>query len=261
MNLGKSLDYREALIPTRLSKIKRILMVASGKGGVGKSMVSATIALILSDMRYRVGLLDLDFHGPSSSVIFGVSSSPREEREGLVPPESAGVKVMSIDLFVAGRPVPIGGEEKREIIKEILALTDWGELDYLVVDMPPETGDVLLASLNYLEGDRWVILVTIPSVLSHKVVSRLIEILKEVKVPILGLIENMADMEVEGKRIKPFMGGTRELAGMHSIPFLGSLPIDPDAAYYADNGEPEKLKKTLFTESLREILLRSGILI
>jgi len=261
LNSSKSIDYREALIPKRLSKIKRILMVASGKGGVGKSMVSATIALVLSDMGYRVGLLDLDFHGPSSSVIFGVNSPPREEKGGLVPPESAGVKVMSIDLFVAGRPVPIGGAEKREVIKEILALTDWGELDYLVVDMPPETGDVLLTSLNNLEGDRHVILVTIPSILSHKVVSRLIKILKEINIPILGLIENMAGMEVEGKRIMPFRMRTSELAKKHGVPFLGSLPIDPDAAYYADSGEPEKLRKTIFTESLREILSKSGILI
>jgi len=254
-------DYREVLIPKRLRQIDYILLVASGKGGVGKSLVSATTALILAEKGLSVGLLDLDFHGPSSSIIYGTLETPREEEEGLIPPQIRGVKIMSIDLFVEGRPVPVGGREKRELIKELMALTHWGDLDVLVVDMPPETGDVLLAALTYLRGNRGALLVTTPSKLSLKVVKRIIEILNEMDVDILGLIENMSGINIGNKTISPF--GHMTVAGFsskYSISYLGSLPIDPDASSAADGGDLDRLLSTYFAKELRNILYKTKLL-
>lgn len=261
MSSRSRIDYRDALIPKRLKNINYILLVASGKGGVGKSLIAAASALILTKRGFSVGLLDLDFHGPSSSIIFGTMEMPREEDEGLIPPEIEGVKIMSVDLFVNGRPVPVGGYEKREIIKEIIALTHWGELDFLIVDMPPETGDVLLASLTYLSSTRGALVVTTPTKLSIKVVERLITLLKEVGVPIIGLIENMSKIQFGDKNLNPFgEDDPNSIAMRHCIPYLGSLPLDPDASRAADEGNPGKLLTTKFANELEKLILRSGLL-
>jgi len=261
LNSRSKIDYREVLIPKRLKTIKYILLVASGKGGVGKSLVSATTALILAKNGLSVGLLDLDFHGPSSSVIYGDLEMPSEEEEGLIPPVVEGVKVMSIDQFVEGRPIPVSGKEKREIIKELLALTHWGETDVLVVDMPPETGDVLLASLTYLRGRRGVILVTTPSKLSLKVVDRLIRLLNETGVEIIGIIENMSRLELQDNKVSPFgVDAAKDLASRYNIHFLGSLPIDPEASLYADEGRADKITSTRFGLELEKCLKKTTLL-
>lgn len=261
MSSRSKVDYREVLIPKRLKNIGYILLVASGKGGVGKSLVSATTALILAKKGFSTGLFDLDFHGPSSSIIYGITGLPSEEEEGLIPPTIEGVKVMSVDLFVSGRPVPVGGHEKRELIKELLALTHWGNLDYLIVDMPPETGDVLLAALSYLRGRRGALVVTTSTKLSMKVVERLVTILQEAKVPIIGIIENMSGIDLGEEELRPF--GERDansVAMKHCIPYLGSLPLDPEASRAADEGDPLKLLSTRFAQQLERVITRSGFL-
>ena len=261
MNSSSKIDYREVLIPKRLKNIGFILLVASGKGGVGKSLVSATTALILARKGFSTGLLDLDFHGPSSSIIYGTDEVPKEEEEGLIPPIKEGVKIMSIDLFVSGQPVPVGGDEKRELIKELLALTHWGSLDYLIVDMPPETGDVLLATLTYLRGRRGALLVTTPTKLSMKVVERLVTILQDVKVPIIGIVENMSRIKLGDEQLNLFGGEeVNSIAMKYCIPYLGSLPMDPDASRAADEGEPSKLLSTRFAAELERVIDRSGFL-
>ncbi len=254
MSWSNEADYREALIQKRLERIDRIILFASGKGGVGKSLVSATSALILSKRGYRVGLLDLDLHGPSSSAIFGLSGPPVEAEEGLLPPGKLDVKVMSLDLFVEGRPLPFAGREKREIIREMLAMTRWGDLDVLVVDMPPETGDVLMEALRIFKTKAEAIVVTLPSILSMRVVARLVKILREFMVHIRGALVNMAWLETPSGVIEPYgpipINDIKDMG----IDFIGALPLDPDASRAADTGDLEKLVNSRLAQELTKIL-------
>lgn len=251
----ENIDYRDILIIRRLKRIKYILMICSGKGGVGKSLISAATALLLAKKGYSTGLLDLDLHGPSSTIIFDLHDFPKEEKEGLIPPIRSGVKIMSLDLFVRGKPLPVKGEEKKELIKEILALTYFGDLDYLIVDMPPETGEVLLNSIQYLRGERGSILVITPSILAIRVVRRVAEILRDMKVNFVGLIENMIK-EGKGDGLYRFDidNEIEKLVEEYGVPYLGKLPYDELAAYAADHGRLDILMETKFFKSLGKIL-------
>ena len=245
------LDYRDTLIMDRMKKIGYIIMVASGKGGVGKSIISATTSLILANKGYKVGLLDLDLHGPSATTIFRIDQVPEEGREGLIPPEKNGVKIMSIDLFASGRAVPLKGYEKREVIKEILALTHYDNIDYLVVDMPPETGDILLNSINYLRGDRGALLITAPTLLSINVLKRLAEILNDMNIEILGLIVNNLiniNLTSDVKR------GLKEISVKYGIENIFETPYDPDVAIAADQGDMDRLLETRLANKLNYII-------
>ena len=250
-----ALDFRDGIIERRFRRIDFTLLVASGKGGVGKSLVSATLAAEAAKSGLAVGLLDLDLHGPSSAAILGVEAFPEEKEDGLVPPEAAGVKVMSVDLFVRGRPVPVCGWGKREVIKEIMALTDWGRLDLLVVDLPPGTGDEVLTAASSIRGKRGAIIVTIPSALSVKVARRAAELLMDMGIPLIGVVENMAGLRVGSEEVRPFGRGEAErLASELGIPLLGSLPIDPAASSAADASDVDSLLKSEFAAAVRRVL-------
>jgi len=255
LNLDKSIDYRDPLIEKQLSKVRNIYVFASGKGGVGKSLIAATTALLYSEAGYKTGLLDLDLHGPSSSTILDINEFPREEEEGLYPPEKHGIKIMNIELFTRENPIPIDGFKKREIIKEILALTYWGDIEYLILDMPPGTGDVLLSTLNLIHSSMKTYLISTPSKLSYRVVERLIKILRDYKAPIEGLIENMSLLKYGGKELAPF-GYKRyeDILSRYDVPLLGRLPLDPEASIAADEGDIKKLLKTDFANELKKIL-------
>ena len=255
------MDYRDPLIERRFKRVKRTLLVASGKGGVGKSLISALIALLLSRRGLLVGLLDLDLHGPSSTFMLGVKEFPREEENGLAPPEAAGVKVMSIDLFARGKPLPISGTGKREVVKELLALTDWGDLDLLVVDLPPETGDVTLAAIKNIPYNKAALLITVPSRISLQAVKRAAQLLLNLRVPIIGIIENMASLNLGGIEIKPFgQDLCRELAEAMGIPYLGPLHLDPQASQAADSADAKALLETELANSLEEVLCQAKLL-
>jgi len=246
-------DYRETLIQKRLEKIDRIILFASGKGGVGKSLLSATSALVLSREGYRVGLLDLDLHGPSSSTIFGLSGPPVEAEEGLLPPGKLDVKVMSIDLFVKGRPLPLAGMEKREIIREMVAMTHWGDLDILMVDMPPETGDVLLEALRLFKSKSEAIIITLPSILSIKVVSRLVNILRELMIHIKGALVNMAWLETSSGVIEPYGPIPYNEIKEIGIDLIATLPMDTEASRAADLSDLNKLMNSRLAMELYKI--------
>ncbi len=255
LNSDNPIDYREPLIEKQLRKVRNIYIFASGKGGVGKSLIATTTALLYAEAGYKTGLLDLDLHGPSSSTILNVDEFPREEEEGLYPPEKYGLRIMNIELFVGENPIPIDGFKKREIIKEVLALTYWGDLDYLIIDMPPETGDVLLSTLTLLHGNMRIYLVSTPSKLSYKVVERLVKILRDYNVYIQGLIENMYRLEYGDVEISPFGDKNYlEILSRYGITLLGRLPLDPTASQAADDGDIERLLKTRFASELRRIL-------
>lgn len=248
----KTADYRDYLIKKRLSRVSYTIFVGSGKGGVGKSLIAATTGLLLSCSAFKVGLLDLDMHGPSSSMILDVHELPLEKKEGLSPPVVNNLKVISIGLFVKDLPLPLSGEAKREALKELLAISDFGNLDYLVVDLPPGTGDESLAAINYITNNRGVILISTPSSLSLQVVRRAAMFFMDMGVEVIGLIENM----VVGERF----GDTYKLANELKIPFLGYIPYDERVTYVSEKLVPEELIKTKFAESLKKALKKANIL-
>ncbi len=250
-NEGEIYDYRDFLIRKRLSKISFTIFIGSGKGGVGKSLIAATSGLLLSANGFKAGLLDLDMHGPSSSVILNIHEQPLEKKEGLSPPTVNNLKVMSIALFVKDSPLPLSGEAKREALKELLAITDFGYLDYLVVDLPPGTGDESLAAANLITNNRGVILVSTPSLLSLQVVRRAAIFFKDMKVKIIGLIENM----VVGEKL----GDTYKLAEELGVPFLGYIPYDKRVLYVSERLDPAELIRTEFAEGLKKALKKANI--
>ena len=185
------MDPRTSVIDKRLKKIKKIIAVASGKGGVGKSLVASTLALILAKKGNNVGLLDLDLYGPSSHIILGVEDfSFPEEEKGILPHDVHGIKFMSIVYFTEDKPAPLRGEDITNVIIELLAITQWGDLDYLIVDMPPFIGDETLDIIKYVKKAEFLV-VTTPSKVSMGAVGKLLKILKELKIPVIGIIENM----------------------------------------------------------------------
>ncbi len=243
------MDPRINAIDLRLKSIKEIIAVMSGKGGVGKSLLSSVIALSLARMEYKVGLLDLDFHGPSCNVILGVKGLSFIEDKGIVPPRVYGIKIMSISFYINEEVdyLPLRGSDITNALIELLAITRWGSLDYLIVDMPPGTGDELLDLIRFVKKFKTLI-VTIPSRLAIATVGRLIKLLKESRRPILGIIENMRSIETD--LVKNF-------AKEYNINYLGWIPFDPQVEDAL--GDVDKLVKTLFARKVKEIVIKNLI--
>jgi len=244
-----SIDFRLGMIAKRLKNVKRLLLVLSGKGGVGKSVVSATLAAQLAASGHKVGLMDADIYGPSSALLFGTKSLPQERQGGLVPPVSKGVKIMSVDLFASGKPIPITGYGARQVVLELLALTDWGKLDFLIVDMPPATGDIMLTLTSLGKKDMTALVVTMPDRLSTTVAHRVLELLHSGRIPCAGVLENMRrDRDRPGKAA----GETpKELAREFDVPFLGFLHYDPRVARAIGRNDVAGLLSTKFASELR----------
>lgn len=185
------MEARIDIIEKRLKNIRRIISVASGKGGVGKSLAATTLALNLARKGHKVGLLDLDLYGPSSHIILGVENYKfPEEEKGIIPPKINGIDFISIVYYTEDKPSPFRGIDISNIIIEILAITKWGELDYLIIDMPPGIGDETLDVIRLVKKSEFLI-VTTPSKVSMGAVNKLLKILKEINLPIIGVIENM----------------------------------------------------------------------
>lgn len=239
------MDPRLAVIPERLKGVSRIVLFCSGKGGVGKTLLASLTALIAARRGARVGLLDLDFNGPSTHVVLGASGAAPKEERGLVPPEVAGVKLMSLALFAGEAPLPLRGGDATDALLELLAVTRWGALDLLVVDAPPGTGDELLDAVRFLKRGEAVV-VTTPSKLSLAVVARLVRLLKDVETPVLGLLENMG------------RGGAEAVAAEWGMKYLGWVPYDPLVEEAL--GNPEKLLATDAAAKLEKTLLAAGLL-
>jgi len=237
------MDVRTSVIQKRLQNIKRIISVASGKGGVGKSLVASSLALSLSKKGYKVGLLDLDLYGPSSHIILGIdTTSFPEEEKGIVPPNVHGINFMSIVYFTEGKPSAFRGIDVTNIIIELLAITQWGTLDYLIIDMPPGIGDETLDVIRLVKNSEFLVVST-PSKVSMGAVSKLLKILKELNLPIVGIIENMTMTK------SPFIKS--EICQM-DLPYLGSISFD----HQLENaiGDPDYLVKTDFMKDLNKII-------
>ncbi|MEM0493426.1 MAG: P-loop NTPase [Candidatus Thermoplasmatota archaeon] len=186
-----SIDPRVDIINRRLSDVDRVIVVASGKGGVGKSLISTGLALALGEKGYRVGLLDLDFYSPSTHVILGVSDLSPVEEKGLMPPVVKGLSYMSLFFFIGDKPAPFKGKDVTNAILELLGITRWGSLDYLIIDMPPGTGEEILDVTRFISKSEFIVVST-PSKVAFNSVKKLLLLLKEMRVKVIGLLENMS---------------------------------------------------------------------
>ncbi len=191
------MDPRINIIEKRLKKVDRIIAVSGGKGGIGKSSVASVMALTLSDIGYEVGLLDLDFTGPSVHTILGKTETPKEDK-GIVPPQIRGTKFMSIVFYTDGKPAPLRGRDVSNVLIELLAITQWGALDFLIIDMPPGMGDATLDVIRLINRAEFIV-VTTQSKLSSETAERELKLLRELEVPVIGTVENMKESP-EGKK-------------------------------------------------------------
>ena len=240
------MEARIDIIDKRLSSIKRIISVASGKGGVGKSLVASSLALNLSKKGYKVGLLDLDLYGPSSHIILGVNDYKfPEEEKGIIPPKIDGINFISIVYYTEDKPSPFRGVDISNIIIEILAITQWGELDYLIIDMPPGIGDETLDVIRLVKRSEFLIVST-PSIVAIGAVNKLLRILKELKLPIIGIIENM-------KMKKSNLVKDRILE--MDLKYLGDITFDHNLEEAI--GNTEKLNASDFMKDFNKIIKKN----
>jgi ATP-binding protein involved in chromosome partitioning len=225
----------------RIPGVQRVIAVASGKGGVGKSTCSVNLACALAQLGARVGLLDCDIYGPSIPLMMGVHERPTvSASERLVPPINHGVKVMSIGLLLDNdQPVIWRGPMIAKTIQQFLFAVEWGETDFLLVDLPPGTGDAQLSLCQTVPLDGGVI-VTTPQEASLGVVRKGIAMFEKVNVPILGIVENMSYFTApNGERVEIFgHGGGQAEAARQGIPFLGEVPIFTEIREGGDRGVP-----------------------
>lgn len=250
--------------PSGTKEIGRVIAIASGKGGVGKSTVTANLAVTLRDMGYSVGVLDADIYGPSQPKMFGVEGHEpqalvRGGHQYLLPAESGGIKVMSIGFFIQpGDALVWRGPMASGTLKQLIHQTLWEKLDYLLVDLPPETGDVHLSIASELKIDGAVIVST-PQQVALADVRRGIKMFHSagIDIPVLGIIENMAwftPAELPANRYYIFgRGGARNLARTEGIPFLGEIPIIQSVMEGAEEGRPAAVTNPEIKKYYREI--------
>lgn len=221
--------------------IKNIIAVGSGKGGVGKSTVAVNLAVALAQCGAKVGLLDADIYGPNVPKMMGVHGlPPNQQDKGIQTAEAYGVKLMSIGFMVSeGQPLIWRGPMLHSAIQQFLNDVDWGELDYLIVDLPPGTGDVQLSLVQTVPLSGGVI-VTTPQQVSYDDAARAVSMFKKMDVPILGVIENMSYLKLEdGTVLRLFgEGGGEHLAGMAGAPLLASIPLEERVREGGDQGKP-----------------------
>lgn len=245
----KELSDQHGPIKDALRHVQYKIAILSGKGGVGKTSVVVNIASVLNEMGFDVGIMDADVHGPSVPKMTGLSK--RTELQGawgMSPVETDdGVKVMSVSLFWPGEATPVmwKGHYKARVIRQLLASVRWGKLDYLLVDLPPGTGDEPVTIMKSIPGLDGVVVVTSPQEVSVAVCSKAISSANELGAPILGLIENMSDFRCPhcGGEIALLGRGRGEaLARTYKIPFLGRIPLNELAGRAADEGVPVVLQ-------------------
>jgi ATP-binding protein involved in chromosome partitioning len=240
-------DPRIGIIDERLKDVRNTIAVSSGKGGVGKSLLASTLALILAKKGYRVGLFDLDFTSPSTHIILGVEGLQPKEDKGIVPPRFHGLRYMSIVYYSGEHASPLRGADVSNALIELLSITKWGKLDFLVIDMPPGIGDATLDLIRLIKNIRFLI-VTTPSQLAFETVRKLMCLLKELKIPTVGVVENMKMNQ--SKFIQQQVEAT-------STAFLGEIPFDSKVE--ENIGNVNKLLETAFAKKVEEIISKTGV--
>jgi ATP-binding protein involved in chromosome partitioning len=260
MNVSKTMPVDKE-IKDNLKDIQHILVIMSGKGGVGKSTVAANLALSLSREGKAVGLLDCDIHGPSIPKLLGIeSAAPEASKEGIipivVPPQ---VKVMSMAFLLPSTDSPViwRGPVKMKAVKDFLGQVQWGELDYLIIDLPPGTGDEPLSIAQLIPEVDGVIVVTTPQDVALLSVRKSITFARALKMSILGVVENMSGFKCPhcGKEVDIFgSGGGEKAAAEMKIPFLGKIPLDTAIMESGDKGIPFVLQDTSSAQTFSHVV-------
>ena len=242
----------------KVNHINKVIAVMSGKGGVGKSSVTGMLAVSLRRQGYRVGILDADITGPSIPKIFGLTGNAEGSKTGLIAPLSrAGVKIMSLNLLLENEDDPViwRGPMIAQLINQFWKDVIWGDLDYLLIDLPPGTGDVPITVFQSLPVNGTVI-VTSPQALANMVVRKAVKMAKKYEPPVYGLIENMAYVQCPDcqKQIEIFgkPKGQAE-AQRNAIPYLGALPIDPVLTALSDDGKLEDYQSEAFDKIVQRL--------
>ena len=251
-------DFLEPL--NAKSTIKHVIGVVSGKGGVGKSMVTSTLATLMHRAGYKVGILDADITGPSIPKAFGISAGVDGNDDGMLPPVTeTGIKIMSVNLLLpdATHPVVWRGPVIAGTVKQFWSGTVWGDLDYLFVDCPPGTGDVPLTVFQSIPLDG-IVIVSSPQELVSMIVEKAANMAKMMDVDVVGLVENMSFVKCPdcGKEIKIFgESHIEEISAKHGYPLLAKMPIDPTLASLVDAGQIEKMDVNYLDDAV-EVLKR-----
>lgn len=240
------------------SNVKHVIGIVSGKGGVGKSFVTASLANRMAQKGYKVGILDADITGPSIPKMYGVKGPAQAVDAGIYPIEAKnGIKVMSVNLLLPREDEPViwRGPILANMVKQFWTDVVWGELDYLFVDMPPGTGDVPLTVFQSLPVDG-IIIVTSPQELVGMIVAKAVNMAKKMNVPILGIVENMSYLECPdcGKHINVFgESHTEQVAEEYGLKLLAQIPIDPKIAQMVDGGQVEYIEMPWFEEAVKAV--------
>jgi ATP-binding protein involved in chromosome partitioning len=243
--------------------VENIIAVGSGKGGVGKSTVAVNLAITLSKLGYSVGLMDADVYGPNVPLMMGVRATPQAIGQRIMPLEAHGVRLMSMALLNPGdKPLVWRGPMLNSVIQQFLRNVEWGQLDYLVIDLPPGTGDVQLTLIQTtpLTG---AVIVTTPSDVSMEDARKAVNMFEQVREPVLGIVENMSFLEHNGEKLYIFgKGGGAETAKLMRIPLLAELPLDPETRAAGDAGKPIATvaghkQAELFVQLARAIVARA----
>ena len=247
----KEMDEQEKRIKSWMDKIKHKIVILSGKGGVGKSTVAANLALALAskDRKVSVGILDADITGPSIPKILGAREKDLKASPiGIAPVIGPnGIRIVSMDFLLQSDETPViwRGPMKSMAIRQFLSDVMWGSLDYLIIDLPPGTGDEALSIMQFIPHIDGVIIVTIPSDVSQIVVKKAVTFARQLKTEVIGIVENMSGLICPecGKKIDVFQsGGGSKISNDLNVPFLTQIPLDPKISENADNG-------TIFVEN------------
>ena len=253
-------------IKTRMKNIKHKIVIISGKGGVGKSLITANLAAGLNQKNKKVGIFDADLTGPCIPKMLGIKGNRLNVGPpGIFPVKTpADLSVVSMDFLLPSDDTPViwRGPIKMTAIRQFLGEVIWGKLDYLLVDLPPGTGDESLSILQLIPETDGVVIVTIPSEVSQAVVKKAVTFARKMNVPILGIVENMSSMVCPhcGELIEVFSkGGGAKVSDEMAVELLGSIPLDPQVAADSDNGIPFIMKhpdspaSKVFTQIIKKI--------
>lgn len=240
------------------SNVKHVIGIVSGKGGVGKSLITAQTAVLLSRQGYRVGILDADITGPSIPKVFGIHEQAVGSEQGIMPAVTQnGIEIISINMLLDSEETPViwRGPVLAGVVKQFWNEVIWGDLDYLLVDMPPGTGDVPLTVFQSLPVDG-IIIVTSPQELVEMIVKKAYNMAKQMNIPVVGLVQNMSYFVCPdcGKKIYIYGEGKgEETAKKLGIPSYASLPIEPEIAGLCDAGAIEKFENEYLSEVIKYI--------
>lgn len=247
-----------------IAGVQNIIAIGSGKGGVGKSTIAVNLAITLAKLGYAVGLMDADVYGPNVPLMMGVREVPHAIGQRIQPIEAHGVRMISMALINPGdKPLVWRGPMLNSVIQQFLRNVDWGELDYLIIDLPPGTGDVQLTLIQTtpLTG---AVVVTTPSDVAMEDARKAVNMFEQVREQVLGIVENMSYLEHSGERIYVFgKGGGKKTAEVMKVPFLMEIPLDPKTRELGDGGRPiatlnePNTQVTLFEKLARIVIERA----